>query len=139
MRAFLDTNVVLAAYLTDGVCRRLLSEAIAGRFEAVVSIQVVSEMERHLKRDFHVPAEDARRAVDHIGRVCRVVPVPENPPKVCRDPDDDGILAAAHTAGVVWLVTGDKDLLVLNPHAGVSILRPADFLRRLEGGQRRNS
>ena len=49
------------------------------------------------------------------------------PPKVCRDPDDDPILAAAVNSRCAYLVTGDNDLLSLSKVEGVSIVTPREF------------
>jgi predicted nucleic acid-binding protein len=53
---------------------------------------------------------------------------------VCRDPKDDKFLEAALTSQADCLVTGDADLLVLDPFEGIPILRPAEFLARLSLG-----
>jgi len=50
----------------------------------------------------------------------------ENP--ICRDPDDDNILAAAISGKCDCIITGDKDLLVLKQHEGINIFNPRDFL-----------
>jgi uncharacterized protein len=47
---------------------------------------------------------------------------------VCRDPDDDNILAAAISGKCNCIITGDKDLLVLKQYEGVDIFSPRDFL-----------
>jgi predicted nucleic acid-binding protein len=46
----------------------------------------------------------------------------------CRDVKDNQILEVAVNGQAQIMVTGDEDLLVLNPFRGISILRPADFL-----------
>lgn len=46
---------------------------------------------------------------------------------VCRDPDDDNILAAALAGECVCIITGDKDLLVLDNFAGINIVSPNEF------------
>ena len=48
--------------------------------------------------------------------------------QVCRDPDDDNILAAAMGGNCDCIITGDKDLLVLRAYEGINILSPRDFL-----------
>jgi predicted nucleic acid-binding protein len=48
--------------------------------------------------------------------------------RVCRDPDDDMVLECAVVAGAQLILTGDKDLLSLNPYKGILILTPAEFL-----------
>ena len=47
---------------------------------------------------------------------------------VCRDPKDDRILELAINGDAAAIVTGDSDLLVLNPFRGVRIVTPAEFL-----------
>ncbi len=132
MKAFLDTNVILAAFVTQGVSHGLFQRVVAGEIEAVVSEQVLAETEKHLRRKFHVPDAECARTLALIRGSCEVVPVPPHPPKVSRDPDDDAILAAAIAARATHLVSGDKDLLVLDGTDGVRILPPAEFIRCIE-------
>ena len=49
--------------------------------------------------------------------------------RVCRDPKDDQILELAVSANATFIVTGDADLLALNPFRGVRIATPAEFLK----------
>ena len=49
--------------------------------------------------------------------------------EVCRDPKDDQILELAVSGNADCIVTGDDDLLTLNPFRGIAIITPADFLR----------
>jgi hypothetical protein len=46
----------------------------------------------------------------------------------CRDPKDNKYLELALAAGAETIVSGDDDLLVLDPWRGVRIVRPADYL-----------
>jgi predicted nucleic acid-binding protein len=55
-----------------------------------------------------------------------VTPSPLATP-ICRDVDDDNILATAVTGNCECLVTGDKDLLVVKQFQGIDILSPGDF------------
>ncbi len=50
---------------------------------------------------------------------------------MCRDADDDAILATAVAARADLLVTGDKDLLVLGSYNGIPIVTPDQCLVRL--------
>jgi putative PIN family toxin of toxin-antitoxin system len=48
----------------------------------------------------------------------------------CRDPKDNKFLELAVEANASCIVTGDKDLLVLDPFRGIPILTAADFLKK---------
>ena len=62
----------------------------------------------------------------------KVVPFSKLERQVCRDPDDDNILAASVTGDCDCIITGDKDLLVLKRYEGVDIFSPRDFLTNEE-------
>ena len=47
---------------------------------------------------------------------------------VCRDPNDDMVLECAAVSGARFIISGDKDLLALDPYNGIRILTPAEFL-----------
>jgi len=48
--------------------------------------------------------------------------------QACRDPDDDKFLELAVSETARCIVSGDSDLLQLDPFRGIPILEPADFL-----------
>jgi predicted nucleic acid-binding protein len=50
--------------------------------------------------------------------------------RICRDPRDDKVLEVAVNGGADLIVTGDADLIVLNPFQGIPIIAPADYLSR---------
>ena len=47
---------------------------------------------------------------------------------VCRDPEDDKFLACAISAGVDYLVTGDRDLAHMKRFKNIRILTVGEFL-----------
>jgi putative PIN family toxin of toxin-antitoxin system len=47
---------------------------------------------------------------------------------ICREPKDDKLLALALDGNADFIITGDKDLLVLHPFRGIPILTPLDYL-----------
>jgi predicted nucleic acid-binding protein len=81
--------------------------------------------------------EYPRLAQLDLGRVLALfeqaeVVEPEQVPAVCRDPDDDPILACAAQGRAEFLVTEDLDLLDLGSHRGMRIGTAAELLARLE-------
>ena len=56
---------------------------------------------------------------------------PKDVPSVSRDPADDKFLACSRLAGAEYLVTEDKDLLVLEVYKGSRICQPAEFIKLL--------
>jgi putative PIN family toxin of toxin-antitoxin system len=54
------------------------------------------------------------------------------PARVCRDEDDDVVLATALAGKADVIVTGDEDLLVLKKFRGIEILSPRQFLKLLD-------
>ncbi len=48
--------------------------------------------------------------------------------RICRDPHDDMLLECAEVAAADLLITGDKDLLVLDSYKQTRIVTPAEYL-----------
>lgn len=128
MRVLLDTNVLISAFVSRGVCHELL-EHCAIAHEVVGSPAILAEFEDKLVRKFRVPQDAAAAALALIRSRMDVVEPPALDPPVCRDPDDDWVLAAAKEGRCECLVTGDRDLLVLEEFEGIPILPPAAFWR----------
>ena len=63
--------------------------------------------------------------------MAEVIEPPPLAQPVCRDPDDDELLALALAAQVDLIVSGDDDLLVLQAIEGIPILTPAQALQRI--------
>ncbi|GAB3639919.1 hypothetical protein GCM10027423_05550 [Spirosoma arcticum] len=60
---------------------------------------------------------------------CQLIPV-ELSIRVCRDPKDDKFLDVAKAANVTLIVSGDKDLLDLNPFGGIPIITARAFIEQ---------
>jgi len=126
----LDTNVLVAAMVAQGLCREVVHRAIRMRI-VVSSTALLDELQATLERKFTItPA--AAAFTDILRQQVRLVEPQALPEPVCRDADDDVVLGAAVAAGAALIVTGDNDLLVLGAYAGVGIVSPRQFLERLE-------
>lgn len=126
MRIVLDTNVLIAAFVTRGVCHELL-EHCERAHRLVTSGFILREFEGKLRGKFRVPPEKVQEAVSLLrSRMEEVEPPPLDEPR-CRDPDDDWVLATALAGRCECIVTGDRDLLALESHGEVQILAPGSF------------
>ena len=60
--------------------------------------------------------------------------MPETIPRICRDPDDDRLIACAVVGEADVIVSGDNDLLALERVGDIPILTAAQFLEILQQG-----
>ncbi len=128
MKAVFDTNVLVAAFISEGICAKLLARARKKQFQLVTCPFVLREFERVLKKKFKATTDEVNEALDLIAEAVQIEAAPvKNAPGVCRDPDDDNVLACALAADADYIVTGDDDLLVLVNHGETRILAPRDF------------
>ncbi|MFN2595153.1 MAG: putative toxin-antitoxin system toxin component, PIN family [Actinomycetota bacterium] len=130
MRVLLDTNVLVSAILFGGVPRDVLRAVIDGRIRIVSSAHLLDELEDILVAKFGFSKAAAVETRSELEVLADLVEPPDVP-KVCRDPDDDHVLAAALTGRVDLIVTGDRDLLVLEWYNGLEIVTPAMFAPRI--------
>jgi putative PIN family toxin of toxin-antitoxin system len=96
----------------------------------LVSVPVLLELADVLNRpkfDKYVTHDERMRFMVNFLKVAEMTEISESI-TVCRDPKDDKLLELAVSGTADFLVTGDKDLLVLNPFRGVEIISPREFL-----------
>ena len=126
MRVFLDTNVLVAAFATRGLCADVMRVVLA-EHQLITGEVVLAELRTVLTRRIKLP----QATVDEIVALLRdqeVVPKPNKPSDVpIKDPDDRWILASAVAGRADVLVTGDRDLLDVASKAPLTILAPRGF------------
>jgi putative PIN family toxin of toxin-antitoxin system len=127
MKAVFDTNVLVAAFVTEGVCAKLLGRARRKQLNLVISPFILKEFENVLLKKFSASKEQIRTAAKLISEAAQIVSHASMASGICRDPDDDQILSCALSAEADYLVTGDSDLLQLKEFHGIRIVTPAAF------------
>jgi putative PIN family toxin of toxin-antitoxin system len=133
VKVFLDTNVLVSALATRGLCADVLRQVLA-EHELLVGERVLREVRRVLRVKLRVP----QPAVDEIEQFLRtqtVVAATGTQALVkVRDADDARILAEAVAGGADVPVTGDRDLLDLADRSPLRIVTPRGFWELLRAG-----
>ncbi len=130
-RLVLDPGVYVSAALSGaGAPAELLETAVQGRIVLVLSPLLLGELREVLARDKlrrWISREDADAFLQVLDLLGETV---EDPPeetwsRVCRDPDDDYLIALAEAAEATLLVSGDRDLLAMD-RQGLDVRSPRD-------------
>ena len=130
MRAVIDTNVLIAGLLWRGPPHAMLEHVRAGTVSLVISPALLAELADVISRakfDAILTKTNTsrERSLADLRRLAEVLEPPPLPQPVCRDPDDDQLLALAIAAKVEFIVSGDGDLLSLGSFKGIPIIAPA--------------
>ncbi|MFH0801545.1 MAG: putative toxin-antitoxin system toxin component, PIN family [bacterium] len=128
MKVFFDTNVLIAAFISHGACTELFEHCLS-EHRICLSQEVLGELEEKLTGKLAFPEEKVKEVLSFLRENAEVLPSGILPSPVSRDPDDDLILASALGGKADCLVSGDKDLLVLEKVPGLPIISPGDFWR----------
>ena len=132
-RIIIDTNLLVSRALTPNSvtasavrmmidhCHLLVSQATMDEL-ATVLIRIQSK--RYITKD------EMYALIHAYKEFAEWVPIIERV-EACRDPKDDKFLELAINGHAEFLVTGDKDLLVLHPFKDTKILAPKDFIETL--------
>lgn len=126
----MDTGVLISAILLPrSVPRQAVNLAFA-RGIVLASADTIEELDEVLRRpkfNRYIHEEERLLFLSAFIRDAKVLDVAEKV-KECRDPKDDKFLELAVSGNAACIVSGDSDLLVLNPFRGVMILTPQEFI-----------
>jgi putative PIN family toxin of toxin-antitoxin system len=131
-RLVFDCNVLISAALTEtGTAARALDAAYADHV-LLLSEQTFDEFVTRLARPkFRRYLDDEARMdlLESLSAVAEWVEI-EGVPMGCRDSNDDKYLETALRGAADVIVTGDGDLLAMDPFEGIPIITPAAWLAR---------
>jgi uncharacterized protein len=130
VRVVLDTNVLLAAFTTRGLCEAVLAVCLDGH-QIILSEPILAETSKHLAGKFKMPAAQARQIIEFLRENAELVEPQPVPADSCRDPKDLVVLGAAEAGHADCLISGDEDLLILKQFKAIRILSPRAFYDQL--------
>ena len=129
-RFVFDTNLIISAALLGQSTPRQAFELAFRRGELLISDEMQIELSEVLRRDKfnrYVPLETRLRFLAGLLSLTVPVAVTEHI-DACRDPKDNQVLELAVSGRSDCIVTGDRDLLTMNPFRGIRILTALEFL-----------
>lgn len=130
MKVVLDTNVILAAFATHGLCESVMALCL-DQHDVVLSQPILDEAREHLSGKFKLPAARVEEILGFLKAHREMVTPADVPANACRDADDRAVLGTASAAQAEFLITGDKDLLSLASFQKIALVSPREFYERV--------
>lgn len=128
MKVVLDSNVVIAAFASRGLCYAVF-ELCLSEHQIIMSKTLLKEIDRGLKKKVMLPKSLVDNVLDFLISESEITIALEVPHDSCRDPSDLEILGIALASEADVIITGDEDLLILKSFRSIPILSPRVFWR----------
>lgn len=132
----LDTNVVLAAYLTKGAASKIVAKWSEGFFELLVSDEIVKEYLRILLSQ-NIDPSLVSELNYQLDKYAKLIQPKKKLVIVKEDPDDDKFFECAVEGKARYIVSNDKHLLRVGNYKGVMVLSIQQFLKQIENNHER--
>lgn len=130
MRVVLDTNVVIAAFASRGLCAEIF-EVCLSEHTVLLSEYILSEIQEKLIEKIKLPKNIVKNIDAYLRDTAEIVIPVTLEKSLCRDKDDDNIIATALRGKAKFILTGDDDLLSLKNYKDIAIITPRDFWFKL--------
>jgi putative PIN family toxin of toxin-antitoxin system len=137
IRAVFDTNLLVSYLLTHRPPIATLIDRHPAQEDLVLVtapglLEELDHVLRYPRLQRYYSEAERTRFVALLMALAEVVDLPETIPRICRDPDDDQVIACAVVGQADVIVSGDRDLLALEQVGRIPVLSAAQFLEMLE-------
>ena len=129
MRIVVDTNIIISRIFYGGRPRDLLKKCFTGTLQMVCSEEIFLEYKETIERLSRKSGRNVGKEI--LPLLIEKIIFIENrySGSYSRDPDDDKFVNCARSGKIEYIISGDKDLLVLEKVCEIKIIGVADFLR----------
>jgi putative PIN family toxin of toxin-antitoxin system len=131
VKIVLDTNIIVSALNWGGKPKAVFDTITNGFNSLFVSDDTIAEIGDALhKPKLNLTQSQINSKINIIKKYGTKIPVPleHKINNACRDFDDNIILECAMAAKADYIITGDKDLLVLKEYNGIKIITAKEYL-----------
>lgn len=127
MRIVIDTNVLVSGIFFGGFPRKVINAVTSKRIEACCSNEILDEYYRTIKEFFERKqgTYDSNMLFPFVNSL-DIIQV-KTDVSLSRDPDDDKFIECAIDGNALYIVSGDKDLLILNKYEDIQIITAKTF------------
>ena len=132
-RVVIDNNILISRLLLPSSLPAQAVHKALATGQPLTSRTMLEELAAVLARprfDKYVSVDERRDFLRYWMRIAVIIE-PGSLIEVCRDPKDNHVLEAAVNGSAAVVLTGDNDLLALDPFHQIRVLRPADYLKDL--------
>ncbi len=136
MRIVIDSNVWISAMVFGGNPRHIFTKIVTNGWTIIASEEIFTEIRRTLEKKFAAYLVEFDNLKRIIGVRMIVVPLGTEHINVSRDEDDNRVIETAVIGKAAYIVSGDKDLLVLECYGDITIQSPTAFLKSVAKTER---
>jgi len=126
VKLLIDTNVIISGITARGHSFEVIKDSTY-RHEIYYTEHLLEEIQRILSTKFSLSNDVINFSIFIIKRDFIKGKTADKIENVCRDPDDNQILADALVNEIEVIITGDGDLLDLKSYKGIKIIRPREY------------
>lgn len=130
MRIVIDTNVLVSGVFFGGFPKKILKSVVGREITACATTGIINEYEEIVQEMIDRKQGNFDKSI--LNPLIRALEIIETTThlEICRDSDDDKFLECAKDSHALYIVSGDKDLLVLKEYENIQIITAKDFCEK---------